>query len=80
MGAFGGGAGGAVAVYTKRGNEAQATPGKSLNKKTIIGYSAAKEFYSPSYKDLARSSEIAADFRSTLYWNPMVLTDGIRKK
>jgi hypothetical protein len=80
MGAMGGGAGGAIAVYTKKGGDVKPEPGKGLNKAIVTGYSAVKEFYSPNYKDLSNSSEVAADYRSTLYWNPMVLTDGTRKK
>jgi len=80
MGAMGGGAGGAIAVYTKKGGDTKPEPGKGLNKSVVLGYSAAKQFYSPNYKDLANSSEVAADYRSTLYWNPLVLTDASRKK
>jgi hypothetical protein len=80
VGAVGGGAGGAIAVYTKKGNDAKPAVGKGLNKSIVTGYSTPKEFYSPNYKDLAGSSEIAADYRTTLYWNPSVLTDASRKK
>lgn len=80
IGAVGGGAGGAIAVYTKKGGDVKPEPGKGLNKSIVVGYSRAKEFYSPNYKDLSSSSEVAADYRTTLYWNPMILTDATRKK
>lgn len=80
MGSFGGGAGGAIAVYTKKGNDVAVTPGKGLNKSFVTGYSSLKEFYSPNYKDLSASADVAADYRSTLYWNPAILTDATRKK
>jgi hypothetical protein len=80
MGSFGGGAGGAIAVYTKKGSDVKPTPGKGLAKTIVTGYSAAKEFYSPDYKDLSASADVAADYRSTLYWNPAILTDSTRKK
>jgi hypothetical protein len=80
MGSAGGGAGGAVAIYTKKGNDVKPAPGEGLNKTIVTGYSAPKEFYSPNYKDLSASSEVAADYRSTLYWNPNILTDASRKK
>ncbi|MCW3080038.1 hypothetical protein [Segetibacter sp.] len=80
IGAMGGGAGGAIAVYTKKGGDVKMEPGKGLNKSMVVGYSAPKEFYSPNYKDLSGSSQVAADFRTTLYWNPLILTDGSRKK
>ena len=80
MGSFGGGAGGAIAIYTKKGNDVKQEPGKGLNKTIVTGYSSVKEFYSPNYKDLAASSQVAADYRSTLYWNPVILTDATQKK
>jgi hypothetical protein len=80
LGSFGGGAGGAVAIYTKKGGDIKQTPGKGLNKSIVTGYSSPKEFYSPNYKDLSASSEVAADYRSTLFWKPVILTDGSRQK
>jgi hypothetical protein len=80
IGAIGGGAGGAIAVYTKKGGDVKTEPGQGLNKYKVVGYSTPKEFYSPNYKDLSGSSEVAADYRTTLYWNPSVLTDANRKK
>jgi len=80
MGSFGGGAGGAIAVYTKKGNDVKPTPGKGLNSTIVTGYSSVKEFYSPNYKDLSASAEVGADYRSTLYWNPAILTDAGRQK
>lgn len=80
IGAMGGGAGGAIAVYTKKGGDVKPEPGKGLNKSLVVGYSTPKEFYSPNYKDLSGSSQVAADYRTTLYWNPTILTDVTRKK
>jgi hypothetical protein len=81
MGGFGGGAGGAIAIYTKKGNDARPTnSGRGLAKTIVTGYSSAKEFYSPNYKDLSASADVVADYRSTLYWNPVILTDSTRKK
>ncbi len=80
MGSIGGGAGGAIAVYTKKGNDVKPAPGKGLAKTIVTGYSSAKEFYSPNYKDLSVSADVTADYRSTLYWNPVILTDATRKK
>lgn len=80
MGAVGGGAGGAIAVYTKKGGDVKPEPGKGLNKSFVVGYSPRKEFYSPNYSDLSASSQVSADYRTTLYWNPAILTDATRKK
>ena len=81
FGGIGGGAGGAIAVYTKKGDENKiTTSGLGLSKTKLVGYSAKKEFYSPNYTDLSVSANVAADFRTTLYWNPFVLTDATRQK
>ena len=80
MGAMGGGGGGAIAIYTKRGNDVQVTPGKGLSSSVVTGYSSAKQFYSPNYASRLESSEVVADYRSTLYWNPTILTGQGRQK
>lgn len=68
------GAGGVIAVFTKRGedfnNNTAPIPNMTIN---IEGYSAIKEFYSPD--DLAiEKARInkTADNRTTIYWNPML--------
>ena len=73
FGGFGGGSGGAIAVYTKRGSSGNQAV-KGLDATTIHGYSEMREFYSPDYSapDDAHSAD---DFRTTLYWNPFVYTD-----
>jgi len=38
------------------------------------GYSTARTFYSPKYENTS-SNQGATDFRSTIYWSPVVLTD-----
>jgi len=73
FGGFGGGAGGAIAVYTKKGGDVKQEPGKGLPFKIVWGYSTIKEFYSPDYATLDQKNELP-DVRSTLYWNPYVLT------
>ena len=54
-----------------------------MNNKTgfavITGYTPAKEFYSPQYADNVEDHQ-ATDFRSTLYWNPRVVTDKNHRK
>ena len=76
FGAPGGGAGGAIAVYTRKGNEQnnnqQSTPG--LEKGTLVGYAAPKEFYSPDYSKESPLFEVT-DVRATLYWASYILTD-----
>lgn len=79
FGATGGGAGGAVAIYTKKGNEGASTVGAGLEKGLITGYSPVKEFYSPDYATSSPLFEVP-DVRSTLYWKPYILTDKANKK
>jgi hypothetical protein len=73
FGAQGGGSGGAIAIYTKKGASANSNV-RGLDFAKIPGYSLAKEFYSPDYSKYdERQTE--ADYRGTLYWNPFILTD-----
>lgn len=77
FGAPGGGAGGAVAVYTKKGRNNN-TNAKGLNAVTLYGYSSIKEFYMPDYE---KSKDFdAADYRTTLYWNPFLLMDAKKRR
>lgn len=80
FGAVGGGPGGAIAIYTRKGGDEVQTEnvGAGLNKATVVGYSPLKEFYSPNYSD--PNQDVAADYRSTLYWNPFVFTDAEKQK
>jgi hypothetical protein len=80
MGAIGGGAGGAIAVYTRKGGDVQMTPGKGLAMSRVGGYSVTKQFYSPDYSTRSASSDVAADYRSTLYWDPAIFTGPGRQK
>ena len=60
------GAGGVIAVYTKRGNGIVDT-GEGVFNIRFPGYSTPKEFYMPKYDTETISKP---DFRTTLYWNP----------
>ena len=72
MGGFNG-ANGAIAIYTRRGNDAKSEPGKGLASNKVFGYTAIKEFYSPNYAAFHSRNE-QRDIRTTLYWNPAVVT------
>ncbi|HUQ67196.1 MAG TPA: hypothetical protein VM101_13625 [Flavitalea sp.] len=73
FGAQGGGSGGAIAVYTKKGanlfNDV-----KGLDFAKISGYNSEKQFYSPDYSKYDEH-HTDGDYRATLYWNPFILTD-----
>ncbi|WP_462254842.1 hypothetical protein [Ferruginibacter sp.] len=71
FGASGGGAGGAIAIYTKKGADNSAV--KGLDFTNIYGYSAIKEFYMPDYEKTTTPD--LPDYRSTLYWSPFLIFD-----
>jgi hypothetical protein len=73
MGAVGGGSGGGIAIYTRKGGDERQEPGKGLSNNTVSGYTLIKEFYSPDYDAFSEENE-KKDLRSTLYWNPSVVT------
>jgi hypothetical protein len=80
FGSFGGGPGGAIGIYTKKGQEVRSRPGEGISKAVLKGYNKPKQFYSPDYSTRSASTDVVADYRTTLYWNPVVLTEGSQKK
>ncbi|MDO9552279.1 TonB-dependent receptor plug domain-containing protein [Rhodonellum sp.] len=67
-----GGAGGAIAIYTKKGGGMQSL-GEGVFNFRYPGYSTSREYYMPKYD----TETIAKpDFRSTLYWNPKIKWEG----
>ena len=79
MGGFNG-ANGAIAIYTRRGGDAQAEPGKGLKGAKIEGYTPIKEFYSPKYYTMEVPPGSDRDVRTTIYWNPNVAIDPNKKE
>ena len=79
FGGSGGGANGAIAIYTRRGSDMKPTPGKGLANNTIYGYTPIRQFYSPNYGTFDKRNE-EKDFRTTLYWNPNVNVGPGRKQ
>lgn len=73
MGGFGGGAGGAIAIYTKKGGAVNSNF-TGLPSANIYGYSVVRQFYSPDYS-VKNSDPFTKDYRTTLYWNPNVYFD-----
>ncbi len=74
-----GGANGAIAIYTRRGNDVKPTPGKGLNNNKVFGYTMIREFYSPNYSSFKQENE-QRDVRTTLYWNPGVILTPQKKE
>lgn len=62
---------GVILIYTKSGKYNIDPPSPEF---IILGYSGAKEFYSPKY-DVKLDKHIKPDYRTTLYWNSSVTTD-----
>jgi hypothetical protein len=73
MGPSGGGGSGAIAIYTRRGGDVKSTSGTGLSNNTVSGYTAIRQFYSPNYGTFKEENE-KQDLRTTLYWNPSVVT------
>lgn len=73
------GANGAIAVYTRRGDDDPGFDrGKGLPNNTIPGYSKIREFFSPDYS--TENDVDISDIRTTIYWNPEVILKGDNKK
>ncbi len=77
MGAPGGGSGGAVAIYTKKG-AARNSEVTGLSFTNVVGYTPVREFFSPNYD--AGADRNKGDFRSTLYWNPYLVFDKFTRR
>ena len=75
FGSGGGGSGGAIAIYTKKGKSGKGgnSNNKGMENSILGGYSVFKEFYNPNYEKPTANFE--ADNRTTLYWNPYLLTN-----
>ncbi|WP_017257224.1 Plug domain-containing protein [Pedobacter arcticus] len=72
----GGGAGGVIIINTKRGKPGFVSkvfvPGVVTYQP--IGFLKTKEFYVPNYADPKLNASVA-DLRTTIYWNPNIITD-----
>ncbi|MCE7044275.1 TonB-dependent receptor plug domain-containing protein [Dyadobacter sp. CY312] len=70
------GGNGVIAIYTKRGNvnydySQEVVPGVLVT--SIAGYNTPRVFYMPRY-DVTRQEDARPDFRSTVFWAPMLRT------
>lgn len=75
------GGGGVLVINTKRGDDPsfafqRYAPGiVTYNPR---GFSQSKEFYAPKYDD-PKTNKAVADLRTTIYWNPNLITDATGK-
>ncbi len=72
LGAMGGN-NGAIAIYTRRGGDVQSSSAGGLAKNTVTGYTGIRQFYSPNYST-SQSTPGQKDLRTTIYWNPEIMT------
>lgn len=76
VGIYGGrGGGGVIALYTQRGftEIEEIETGDHIIVHRLGGFSKTRQFYSPRYGDGQQRS--TPDYRTTIYWNPMVRTN-----
>ncbi|RZL46906.1 MAG: hypothetical protein EOO93_25530 [Pedobacter sp.] len=66
--------GGAIYITTKNGNLGRGPDATNTAKITNFGYQVSKQFYSPDYDD-PKTNQQLQDLRSTIYWNPAVITN-----
>ncbi|ADB39219.1 TonB-dependent receptor plug [Spirosoma linguale DSM 74] len=69
--------GGVISILTKRGKpdydfSKDVTPGMLIAK--LPGYAPRREFYAPRY-DVKKPEHARPDYRTTLFWTPMIQTD-----
>ena len=77
VGTFGNGAGGVLAIYTKKDVDITSAAGSYMTK--LNGFSVTKEFYAPDYT-ASNSDKSKADNRITLDWRPAILINSVNPK
>jgi hypothetical protein len=77
-GGLSGGAGGSLAIYTKKGDGAFSNNAVEHKAQLIEGFTPTKEFFSPNYS-ANNENDIKVDERTTLYWNPFIITTAENK-
>ncbi|GAB4094522.1 hypothetical protein GCM10028786_34510 [Flaviaesturariibacter terrae] len=74
-----GGGGGVIAVYTRKGGDvAVDNKPSNMGSARVMGYTPKRVFYSPDYASADAPS--VADYRTTLYWAPVIYLDRNRRK
>jgi len=66
--------GGIILVTTKTGNEETNNTYPNTKVITPLGYQITKEFYSPAYTTKEQVNDNIPDSRTTIYWNPNMMT------
>ncbi len=68
-------ANGALIINTKKGFVQRNRLNSNMQVAAPIGYQQYVEFYSPTYETEAKKGNTTPDLRTTIYWNPSVVTD-----
>ncbi len=68
------GSSGVISVFTRRGASGHERPFYHSVNKEVNGFYQARTFYSPKY-DIPKPEYERTDFRSTLFWDPEIITD-----
>jgi hypothetical protein len=66
---------GAIVIHTKKGEGISDLPAYNIQTLRPLGYQAPVEFYSPKYDTKEKLENQQPDLRTTIYWQPNVLTD-----
>jgi len=69
---------GVIAVYLKQGSDTAYEPKEKATTSIVEGFTRVNRFASPDYS--VSPDDLKSDFRSTVYWNPEVITDPITGK
>ena len=70
----------ALVVYLKNGSEINPSDTSVMRMKMLVGYSPKKEFYNPDYTKNDQTIKKWQDLRTTLYWDPYLLTNAANQK
>ncbi|MFD0750936.1 hypothetical protein ACFQZS_12345 [Mucilaginibacter calamicampi] len=62
-----------ITTRTKQGPWMKVTPGTYLHRP--VPFTLPKQFYSPKYTAKTKTTAIGTDLRSTIFWEPNVITD-----
>ena len=65
---------GVILIYLKEGSNFAREKRFNIKITTPLGYQVTKEFYSPTYSTKESIENRVSDLRSTVYWNPHVVT------
>ena len=64
-----------IVIRTKKGNWTKSKPPQNIRRIDWPGYQRPEEFYSPKYETPQEKNSFNEDLRTTLYWNPGVITN-----